>query len=684
MATVFGAALVKDKSGMLTIHEEYSPPKLVWKSIDSSINVPIIEIPLDRITNLQATKPSSAKMMLNVITKENETAAPKKNVFAFTHRPTMDNIKGALQQIVARKKTSIQAAQQSISEGGSNTATPSGAPGTPQAQLQQQQAQQQQQQQIVVDDEFLSNLLDSKRLLKNHALQQKVLIENKQLMSTFQEAVMNNGLDPTEFWNTRIHLLRSYAIQHNQRKGPYNVLSTIKPVASSDNQVDVSVTREKIHAIFEQYPIVRKAYDDNVPKLSEGDFWSRFFSSKLFRKLRGEKNYNKVRGDIILDKYLYYDPDFTDDIQGDEDEIGKNKKQKTNEHIDKFIDVFANEEDVSAKYGNAPDMTMRYDKDQDMVSILRDMNRLSKNMLSNATKDKDETLEEEEHEKEDQLAFSDLEEKETTEYNELKVNSNLNIAANLLEKNGAKIDKLQYSKFISNMKSYFDEELDLAETYESEESKKQILEASKEISAAVKLNSKQSRQSWQISKLQGLDSMQMLSSSASSASSSTNITAANNSGNNGAFPTPNSPPIPNASSGSQQDEIIPDFPVPLLENLRLTHSTSIEFLRHFWLHFSSGSKHQVGTLQKLYNSLQKSHQRVDAILKQIEDNPKLCMKAKEVMGPLINSLDKAIQKYEAELYKQANNDNTPNNGLTHKSENNNSSSLNTSFVKTTT
>ncbi|GME98084.1 unnamed protein product [[Candida] boidinii] len=169
------------------------------------------------------------------------------------------------------------------------------------------------------NDEFLANLLDEKKLLKNTILQQKLLRDNSQLRKIFTNAVIKNGLEPEEFWSTRIYLLRSFAIQNNQKRGPYNVLSTIKPVASSENQVNVSVTREKIHEIFDQYPIVRKAYDDNVPRMSEGEFWSRFFSSKLFRKLRGEKINVHDRGDIKLDKYLKFDPDY-DGNDSDEDD----------------------------------------------------------------------------------------------------------------------------------------------------------------------------------------------------------------------------------------------------------------------------------------------------------------------------------------------------------------------------
>ncbi|GMF06198.1 unnamed protein product [Ambrosiozyma monospora] len=254
-------------------------------------------------------------------------------------------------------------------------------------------------------------------------------------MKTFTDAVIKSGLEPAEFWSTRLHLLRSYALQTNQKRGPYNVLSTIKPVASSDNQVNVAVTREKIHEIFKQYPLVRKAYDDTVPKISEGEFWSRFFSSKLFRKLRGEKVNLHDRGDTKLDKYLYYDPDY-DGEEEDEDvdklledkDKGRSKKKedgsgtvaavteqllekssgkkgskrKKRHHkeeeepiqltaskkkvrlfhdivkeVPKYIDVGANDEDNAQRLGNKPDITMKPDQDPDLLWIQK--KRLLKN-----------------------------------------------------------------------------------------------------------------------------------------------------------------------------------------------------------------------------------------------------------------------------------------------------------------
>lgn len=338
---VKGTATYKKKAGTLIINEEEMPAKLIWNCVDP--NVKSLSVELNSIENLKATPPTSEKMFIKIILKIVEKPPPeqtqpptsgtpgagegadgaispaplpttlpppslsKKNelLFGFNSRDTMDEMKSYLQQSIARQRTTIDdnadgniSGQHDINSSNTRAILNESGAG---------------------NDEFLANLLDEKKLLKNTILQQKLLRDNSQLRKIFTNAVIKNGLEPEEFWSTRIYLLRSFAIQNNQKRGPYNVLSTIKPVASSENQVNVSVTREKIHEIFDQYPIVRKAYDDNVPRMSEGEFWSRFFSSKLFRKLRGEKINVHDRGDIKLDKYLKFDPDY-DGNDSDEDD----------------------------------------------------------------------------------------------------------------------------------------------------------------------------------------------------------------------------------------------------------------------------------------------------------------------------------------------------------------------------
>ncbi|ODV84675.1 hypothetical protein CANARDRAFT_200418 [[Candida] arabinofermentans NRRL YB-2248] len=605
MATVQGTAIYKKKAGTLSILEEEQPPKLQWKCIDSEVASPIVEIELDKIVNLKATTATSERMMLVIgysMASSNDTAAATatatatpngdvvttgKLTFSFNNRITMDNTKSVLQQVIARKRSGI-------SNGSSD----------PGQSLKSTTPDQPQSNENVENDEFLASLLNSNKLLKNLSLQQRLLRDNPALMKTFTDAVIRSGLEPEEFWSTRVHLLRSYAIQNNQKRGPYNVLSTIKPVASSENQVNVSVTREKIHEIFQQYPIVRKAYDDNVPKINEGEFWSRFFSSKLFRKLRGEKVNLYDRGDITLDKYLYYDPDY----DGEEDD----------EEIDKLLDEKKLATDKPSKKGNTPDITMKVDQNPDLVNVMRTMNRLSHRMMSNI-KDSNADKDNLDREFEEELDIKDLETKDVVEYNELKYTQRSNISSNILpsellskitSQSSLNPTSNEYDDYMVNFKTQLDEKSPLQLNSCYVDSKKSIYETYKEISNIVKKNAKQSSQSW----------------------NSKNI---------------------DTSLEKQDAETLN----VQLDSLRLTHSTSIEFLRHFWLHFNSISTSSISTnvnfkseliqLRKLYFSITKCLERVKASLESLNENDKTV--GTVLMGPLVESLTCALKNYEASI-----------------------------------
>ncbi|XP_003685648.2 TFIIH subunit TFB1 family protein TPHA_0E01190, partial [Tetrapisispora phaffii CBS 4417] len=304
-----GAAVFKKVSGIITIDEGHSPAILTWRSTDGD-KTSVIE--LDGIDKLQATPASSEKMMLRLIGIVDESKKIKDNdgnevlpkpvtyMFMFNNRIVMDNIKVTLQHIISRYKDTQAYEEKSRRETGGESVDSTPVVSTP-----------------LINTRKLDDSLSRKKLLSNFKLQQSLLRENKTLMKTFQETVMSSGLPADEFWSTRIALLRAFALSTSQKVGPYNVLSSIKPVASSDNKVNVNISREKIMSIFQTFPIVNKAYMDNVPKnFKEPEFWARFFASKLFRKLRGERISPNDRGDVIIDRYLTLDEDYDrqDDI----------------------------------------------------------------------------------------------------------------------------------------------------------------------------------------------------------------------------------------------------------------------------------------------------------------------------------------------------------------------------------
>lgn len=95
------------------------------------------------------------------------------------------------------------------------------------------------------------------------------------------------------------------------------------------------LTNEMIEDIFEEFPVVRRAYDENVPKkvhysirlpsrlslilygnfsqINDQQFWSRYVKSKLASRnsasARGAASEHTVQDDAIFDKYLEKEDD---------------------------------------------------------------------------------------------------------------------------------------------------------------------------------------------------------------------------------------------------------------------------------------------------------------------------------------------------------------------------------------
>lgn len=213
---------------------------------------------------------------------------------------------------------------------------------------------------------------DDSRLRGDAELQQSLLKSNPNLQRMFMESLntkpdtLPGGQFMAQFWSTRLHLLRAHAIERAQMRGSYNVLSTLRPRVE-DNVTKMNISKEQIQLIFSQHPLVKRVYDESVPKLSEQMFWSRFFQSRLFKRLRGERISENDPTDAVLDKYLKADehPDQTRDA-----------------HVPHFLDLAGNEVNHSQRRGNRPDLDMRPSA-MDKVPIIRTLNNLSEKIMSN-------------------------------------------------------------------------------------------------------------------------------------------------------------------------------------------------------------------------------------------------------------------------------------------------------------
>lgn len=626
---------------MLYIKEEETPSILEWNAIDQ---LKSLKIPLNSLRRLQAPKESSPKMMLRILYQKAGEPEEKDVKLSFTNRPTMNNIKEALQTIIARLKTVIRDSPAPQSDSSVGTPATSGvdtpAPAAPPVNL--------------LDFSNPDTLSDSS-LLKNHQLQQKLLLEDPNLRNIFTQSVINFKLLPNVFWSTRLNQLRTFALTISQHRGPYNVLSTIKPVATSDNQVNVNVTRDKINEIFDTYPIVKRAFSDLVPaKLSEGEFWSRFFNSKLFRRLRGEKiNTINTRGDVVIDKFLYIDVNFVDREEEEakkaaaatEEEKPETKKPKIDldVHVSKIIDLLGNEEDNSQKLGNKPDVTMRfYDQNKnygndtrstkvtgqenEMIILMQNMNKLSTKIINmnsilkedNAVKSNkkphaDDLSAEEINEYETELNLHDLNETEELKYITLNLNTNISYDKGTID-DVSTTNHNQLAINPNDLKSFFHDNqfspvvkgTDLTQTYLANPT--EIDKAATEVTNITKIN----------------------------------------------FRTYRSTNNYRDTTSSNSNNVISDA---VYQELITFNITIMEFLSHFWKIFLHGNNPV--QLKKIFASLKNCKSSLNEFIKNIEEifnkhdvigknerlKEKLVKDLHSCVFPLQSGLDKAINEY---------------------------------------
>lgn len=219
-----------------------------------------------------------------------------------------------------------------------------------------------------------SRWFDDNQLKMDIELQQSLMKKNQNLHETYMEAMstkpdsISGAAFNSHFWSTRINLLRAHAIEINQKRGAYNVLSTVKP-RTVDGELKLNISVEQVQMIFAQHPLVKRVYNENVPKLSEAEFWSRFFLSKLSKKLRGERVTESDAPDLIFDKY-----DASENTQGVQSKIMA-------QSVPHIIDIEANEENQGGfKGGNAKDVEMR---PRANIPIVRTLNSLSEKIMAN-------------------------------------------------------------------------------------------------------------------------------------------------------------------------------------------------------------------------------------------------------------------------------------------------------------
>ncbi|CAD6503484.1 BgTH12-03147 [Blumeria graminis f. sp. triticale] len=563
---VQGSAAYKKKDGTLNITEDQK--SIVWKPLGAQSNEKMVVIAVTDITNLQQTPESAAKAMLRIIEKPPTSTESITHQFHFNSpknpRVEANSIKDVLTVLIS----AIKAKEANILKPNTSDSSSLGLVSSS----------------VTGFKTATAVMFDDAHLKANIELQQSVMKIDPSLHRTYMESRSNkpdsisDSQFNSQFWSTRTHLLRAHAIELRQKRGAYNVLSAVKP-RQVDGELKMNISSEQVQLIFSQHPLVKHVYDENVPKLNEMEFWSRFFLSRLFKKLKGERILEGDVKDPVFDRYMDANNDSEINIK------------KFSENVPHIIDLAGNEENQGgSKGGNRKDFTMR-PASAAKVPIIRTLNSLSEKIMAHvAPSDIDPSapigMDEETF---SLLALRDL------QGNEAENKIVLNIK--------------EQSRFFSDGKGSLSSE---AEAYAQQIPSEILASLLTDVNSSV-MNSEagcldlslaigvredsdtedESEEQYHVgSRLSLLDAQNQVLEAIKTRRQETD------------------------GSGAQTSSL--GLSQQILDRLILTHATTIEFVHHFWALFLSGDSERAGELAKLVETLEKAVDRIDAVANDAE------------------------------------------------------------------
>lgn len=213
----------------------------------------------------------------------------------------------------------------------------------------------------------------------------RVLKANPSLAILHQDVVMTEQISDQEFWShpTRRALLNAERASMEQRQGRNARIADPRPTSNEKGEMKINMTPELVRDLKAQYPVVSRAFEENVPtNMDEPTFWKRYFSSKLYHQLRtsarSQASQHTVDSDDILDKYL------------EEEDDGIEPRKEYNAH-DAFLDLGSTAEDHT-ETGNEKDWTMRAGNERRTLPLLRRFNDHSQSLLDSALGEQDARL----------------------------------------------------------------------------------------------------------------------------------------------------------------------------------------------------------------------------------------------------------------------------------------------------
>ncbi|KAJ0352182.1 hypothetical protein COL26b_001233 [Colletotrichum chrysophilum] len=375
MAIPSGRASFKKKDGVLTLTPDQQ--SVIWTPAPGN-GPPTVSLSLANITNLQQTPDTAAKVMLKIFEKPPDATDQVPYLFHFTSEEARSEA-NAIKDLLSRLLADIRSGDHNLpkpagtpnphANGGNSTPNP-GAGGSGSGSMAFASS--------VNSKPSTARWFDDAHLKGDIELQQSLMKKDRTLHQTYMDAratkpeSISDAAFNAQFWSTRTNLLRAHAIEVNQQKGAYNILPAIKPRLEND-VLKLDITVEMVQLIMAQHPLVKRLYDENVPKVPENEFWSRFFLSKLFRTLKGDRISDEKKEGIRRDALF--------DAHDASENTATFQRKSMAQSVPHIINVYGNEENQGGfRSGNQKDVEMRPRKN---VPIVNTLNSLSERMLAN-------------------------------------------------------------------------------------------------------------------------------------------------------------------------------------------------------------------------------------------------------------------------------------------------------------
>ncbi|XP_015123540.1 general transcription factor IIH subunit 1 [Diachasma alloeum] len=138
--------------------------------------------------------------------------------------------------------------------------------------------------------ELLQQLLPKFKRKVNKEIEEKkkLLTDNPTLLQLYRDLVPTQVVTAEEFWNLHAPEYTTKARERQEIGVNSAFLAEIKPVTDGCNGLKYNLTVDIIDCIFKTYPAVKKKHQENVltDKISESDFWTKFFQSHYFHRDR--------------------------------------------------------------------------------------------------------------------------------------------------------------------------------------------------------------------------------------------------------------------------------------------------------------------------------------------------------------------------------------------------------------